>query len=258
MTTDVTIYPDLSAWTDEGEELAYTAAHLPYRIGEWYTEGVQQFGAAAVIRALAENRAQYDTGGKPDHPYLARVKLHTIQNYSTVYKAIQAEPSYQGYDFWHVESVLGIPNVGKRLELLEAGKKEGMGVVRFRRYRDEELGREAAPPPDNGGHANGKVIELTQANYELTDTVQDYARLVLERDARIAALQAQIDAAPLPFVAPYPARYPGSAPDTSLADSVGTVYPRGEDHAEWAQAGRPVCQHCGQPLYCAKCGGVQG
>lgn len=69
-------------------------------------------------------------------------------------------------------------------------------------------------------------------------------------NGKLASLQAQIDAAPLPLVAPYPANYSNTAPDPHPAD-VAYAISQGD---EW-QTGR--CPECGGRLVCERCGEVQ-
>jgi hypothetical protein len=225
MSTQIAAYPTLAAWTDEGEELAYITAHLPYRIGEWYIDGVRQFGAPAIIQAIEANRAALLTGGKPAYPYLAQTKLRTIQSYASVTRAIKAHSRYSEYEFWHVEAVLGIPDEETRIKLLNEGKAEQMSVGKFRKHRDEELGKLAPPPDSSVASLNGKVASLEQANHDLNDAVRDYAAQFAEIQARAADY-----------------------------DPPAMTYSRGADHAEWV-TGRAICPRCGALMRCPECEG---
>jgi len=227
-------YPDIEAWASDGEELAYTAAHLPYRIGEWYDDGVRQFGAPAVIKAIEANRATLNTGGKPEYPFLAQVSRHTCQNYATTVRAIKSDSRYKEYDFWHVEAVLGIPDTETRIKLLNSGKTEQMSVGKFRRYRDEEMGKLTAPPGISDADLNGRVAKLMQANHELSDAVQDYAAELAEMKARAADRQAEADE-----------RHPADV-----------AYER-DNPPEWYPNGCMVCPKCGRAMACPSCGDVQ-
>lgn len=85
---------------------------------------------------------------------------------------------------------------------------------------------------------------------ELSLEVHALSAEVAATNGRIAALQAQIDAAPLPFVAPYPTSYNGTAPDLHPADVAYAI----SQGSEWL-TGR--CE-CGGELVCRRCGKVQG
>jgi hypothetical protein len=224
--SDLIKYADIAAWAADGEDLALTASELPWEIGQWYAEGAQRFGASEVIRILERNQAIRDAGGKPQYPYLARVSRHTCQNYATVWRAAQLDSRYREYDFFHVEAVLGIPDTEARIKLLNEGKAEQMSVGKFRRHRDQELGKLPPPPDDSIARLNGKVAELTQANHELSDAVRDYAAMQVEIDARLA-----------------------DDPTAPAEDA----YER-DAHEEWV-TGR--CE-CGGQWVCQKCGQVMG
>lgn len=268
------ILPDdlpIGDWIELGESLAFLDDWTPWAQGDWYEEGRNLYGAGVAVARYRQYVAEY-----PDSK-LAHTSLKTLQNRASTCRAfpklLDFPNSGRDYNFWHCDAVASLPPDARQF-LLEAGKNEEMSPAQFRRFRDEEMHKwakeaqtELAPGDllDRAAEleaTNGRLqadVDRARANgHDLYTAMEDYAAELAERDERIRKLQARIDAAPLPFVAPYPASYNGTAPDNSLADSVGTVYPRGDDdHEEW-QTGRAVCQHCGRPLTCAKCGGVQG
>ncbi len=219
----ITDQKQTEVWLADGEQMAFVAANLPAELGAWYCRGIDSFGAAVVIRLLEENTLQ----NAPEFPWLARVKLHTIQNYAAVVRAIEKDKRLTEYDFWHVEATLGVQE-GERMVLLEAGRQEQMSVGKFRRYRDETLGTAKAIPARSEAQVNGQNEQLYHANRDLTDAVTSYAEDLATAQQRIAELQARIDAS-----------------DEHPAD----VAYRRDTAAEWYD-GAPTCPKCGGRLVC--------
>ena len=177
-----------AVWLSQGEDMAFIAANLPAELGAWYCRGVDDFGAATVIRLLEENVLQ----NGPEFPWLAQVKLHTIQNYAAVVRAIERDPRLAEYDFWHVEAVLGVLGGKKRLELLDAGRQEQMSIGKFRRYRDETLGTAKELPARSEAQVNGQNEQLYYANRDLTDAVTGYAVDLAVANQQIETMQVKL------------------------------------------------------------------
>ncbi len=252
----VTDRKQTEVWLDQGEQMAFVAANLPAELGRWYCRGVDDFGAAAVIQLLTGNALQ----NAPEFPWLARVKLHTVQNYAAVVRAIERDPRLRKYSFWHVEAILGVQE-GERFVLLEAGLQEEMGAGKFRRYRDETLGT-AKGFIRSEAQVNGQNEKLYHANRDLTDAVTGYAEdlAVIQqqcKDLQLALSLAQAEAENAEAEATtLRARLamPEAREDEVIGYFAGTAdHPlteyRQTERQEWVD-GDSTCPRCGGRLVC--------